>query len=196
MIDFLKSIDQSILLFINGLHHPVLDQVMWIISARITWIPLYVLFLYFGWKYLPKKFLLFYVFFAILAVAFSDLVSVHAFKNVFERYRPSHHTTLTHLLHFYEIKPEEFYKGGQYGFISSHAANFFSLAIFVGLSLKPALPKFLYLLIGIGILVSISRVYLGVHYPSDVVVGAIVGSLIGYLFFELYRRLTIVKSRN
>lgn len=183
MIEYLEELDRSIVLAINGWHTPFFDQLMWWISAKITWLPLYLLLLYLGFKNLDRKQFIFFVASVLVAVAAADLISVHLFKNVFLRYRPSHHALLTEKLHFYEIHPGEFYKGGQYGFVSSHASNFFALAVTVGLILKKYYTKLLWILIAIGILVCFSRIYLGVHYLSDVLVGAMIGSVMAFVSY-------------
>jgi undecaprenyl-diphosphatase len=180
MIDYFEKIDQKIVLFLNGLHSPFLDEVMWAISARLTWIPLYLLLIYLAFKSFERKTFWYFIVFAILGVVIADQCSVHLFKNTFERYRPSHHT--------------EYYKGGQFGFISSHAANFFVLAVFVGKVLKTNYPKLIWILISIGVLISLSRVYLGVHYLSDVTVGALLGTFIGIGLANYFQRKFIVSK--
>lgn len=184
MDNFLEKIDQAIVLTINSWHNPILDEVMWEISSKLFWIPFYFFLIYLGYKKLMIRQLVFFICIAILSVVISDLISTYCFKEVFQRYRPSHNLLLMGKLHFYEIKPGEYYQGGMYGFISSHAANFFALSIFVGSSLKRFYPKLIYILLLISGFVSLSRVYLGVHYLSDVIVGGIVGSSIAYLSYR------------
>lgn len=184
MDNFLEKIDQVIVVTINSWHTPLLDEVMYLVSSKIAWIPLYFFLIYLAYKKLPLKQVLFFVIIAIVSVIFSDLVSTYFFKEVFQRYRPSHNLLLMDKLHFYEMKNGEFYQGGEYGFISSHAANFFAFSIFVGLSLKNFYGKLIYTLLLISCFVSISRVYLGVHYLSDIICGAIVGSCIAYLLYR------------
>lgn len=185
MIEFLEEIDRSIVLAINGWNNPFMDELMWWISARITWIPLYLFLLYLAYKKLTRNQLFLFLGLIGLTIALTDLTSVHLFKNVFLRYRPSHNLLLTDKLHYYLIKPGEYYKGGEYGFISSHAANFFAIITFVFLVLGKAHPKLIFPLIFIGIIIAYSRMYLGVHYLSDVFVGALVGSLIAFLVHRL-----------
>lgn len=185
MIEFLEEIDRSIVLAINGWNNPFMDELMWWISARITWIPLYLILLYLAYKNLTRNQLFLFLGLIGLTIALTDLTSVHLFKNVFLRYRPSHNLLLTEKLHYYLVKPGEYYKGGEYGFISSHAANFFAIITFVHLVLRKAYQKLIFPLLFIGMIIAYSRIYLGVHYLSDVCVGAIVGSLIAFLVHRL-----------
>jgi undecaprenyl-diphosphatase len=116
-----------------------------------------------------------------LTVLISDQVSVNLFKEVFQRYRPSHNLEICQELHFYQTKPGEFYRGGLYGFISSHAANYFGMLAFVLPLLGYKLNWLKIIAVVIGFIVGLSRIYLGVHYPSDVILGASIGLLIGWI---------------
>ena len=188
----LESIDRAIVLFVNGLNTPLLDEIMWFLSGRFSLIPLYLLLLILlksqnSWR---NTFIILSG--LTLSILLADQISVHLFKNGFERYRPSHNEELKYLLHFYEVKPGEYYQGGKYGFVSSHAANFFALIAFIFPFYKEKKNWILAGLMLVGILVAISRIYLGVHYFSDVLVGAILGILVGFsirslikLFFKL-----------
>ena len=188
MIDFLESLDQSILLTINSWNSPFLDEVMWIVSGKLTWIPFYFLLLFLFMRKAGLKKAGLFVACLILAVAIADLSSVHLFKEVFLRYRPSHHTLLTDQLHFYQCADGGLYKGGMYGFVSSHAANFFAVCTFAFLTLRKYYPRIFPYLFFVAVLVAYSRMYLGVHYLSDVLVGGLLGvisALIAYRFVFL-----------
>ena len=184
MLDYFEAIDKSIVLAINSLHSPLLDEAMWLISGTIIWIPMYLFLIYLAYHHFGKKNTIYFVVLVIAAIALSDLISYQLIKDSVQRYRPSHNLELAPKLHFYKQKNGELYQGGQYGFVSSHAANFFAFALLVGLIFKDKAPKLIYTLFAIAILVSFSRIYLGVHYLSDILGGALLGSIISFLIWK------------
>ena len=173
MIETLKSWDTQLFLFLNGEHNVFWDFVMFWASNKLIWIPLYITFIFFIYKY-HKTNTLWFLLATILLIALSDLISVHLFKNVFMRLRPCHESSLEGLVHLVNNKC-----GGQYGFISSHATNHFAIATFLSIHLGSKIKYFSFLIILWAAFISYSRIYLGVHYPGDVFGGVIVGSLIG-----------------
>lgn len=187
-MNFLLEIDKRILLFLNGMHSPLMDEIMWFFSRVPVWIPLYILLVVFIVLKFGKKSWLIIPIIALL-IACSDQTSVHFFKNVFHRLRPSHEPSLEGLLHFVHN-----YHGGLYGFISSHASNTFALATFLSLLFRKKWFSWT-IFVWAGI-VSYSRIYLGVHYPGDVVCGALWGVLLAIIFFALYRRLESILYQN
>lgn len=174
----LERLDTSLFLFFNSLHSPFWDEVMWMVSGKFTWIPLYLA-LIFIIIYYQKNRAIFIVPLLILAVVISDQVSVHCFKEVFERLRPCHDASLEGLVHIVRGRC-----GGKYGFVSSHAANTFGIAILSLLILKRR--WYTILIITWAVIVSYSRIYLGVHYPGDILGGALLGMLIGYALYYFY----------
>lgn len=186
MIVYLNQIDKAILFFFNGLHTPLLDQVMLFITGKFIWIPLYILIVgLLMWKYKKASWLV--IMALVLAIAASDQFASTICKPTFKRLRPCHHELLKSKLHI--INPA----GGKYGFISSHAANTFALAIFMVLALKEKRSWIGYPLLVWAGLVSLSRVYLGVHYPSDIFFGAISGIFWAWLFWKGFEK---VESRR
>lgn len=179
MIAFLESLDRSLLLFINGWNSPLFDHIMWFISGKTSWIPLYLALLFFIVRKERKYWWLAFIALG-LAITLADQISVKGFKEVFERYRPSHNLELKGLLH--HVKG---YHGGMYGFVSSHAANSFAIAVFLALFFKNR--KASIALIAWATIVSYSRVYLGVHYPADIVCGAILGATMAFLSYSIYQ---------
>jgi undecaprenyl-diphosphatase len=180
MIELLDQIDRKLFLFFNGIHSPFWDLVMWNISKTEIWLPLYAIVLFFIFR--RHKWKGFIPFFAlVILVLVSDQGSVHLFKNVFQRLRPCHQPELTGLVHIVNGKC-----GGLYGFISSHASNTFAFAMFVSFYFK--YKPFTWIIFAWAGVVSYSRVYLGVHYPFDILFGAAYGIFAGYFVFKLYQK--------
>lgn len=178
-MEYLELIDRQLLLAINGFNSPFLDFIFYHISQTITGMPLYLFIIYYFFKKFSKPRAFQYTVVLVLSVALADLTSVHLFKNLFERYRPSHNTEIQDMLHYVNE-----YQGGKYGFVSSHAANLFALATFLLLVFKRnALTIFVFIWACLG---SYSRMYLGVHYPSDIIGGALLGALIANILYRFY----------
>jgi undecaprenyl-diphosphatase len=174
----IEQLDTDLFLFLNSIHSPLWDDIMWTISARLTWVPLYLIILWMFFRLTGRRVIL-VTLFVIAAITLSDQLSVHAFKEVFLRLRPCHEPSLEGLVHIVRGKC-----GGQYGFVSSHAANSFNIAVFSLLLLRKR--WFTITILFWAALVSYSRVYLGVHYPGDIIGGAILGTVIGLSIYHSY----------
>ena len=177
MINF----DTELFLFLNGLHADWLDPVMTFISGKLTWTPFYLVLLYLVIKNYKKQSILI-ILGIILLIVCSDQISSGIFKPLFERPRPCHNEAIKDLVYL-----PNGHCGGAYGFISSHACNVFALAVFMTNILKRYYRKIGWVMFVWASLVAYSRIYMGVHYPGDVIVGAAVGAIIGWLMFKAYR---------
>lgn len=196
MIDKIEALDRSLFLFLNGLHAPWLDPIMWWVSTTILWIPLFLFVLYYTHKKGNWKLMLTALIGVGVCILLSDRISVELFKEVFQRFRPTHNAEIGDLVHTV-IKPNgEEYRGGQFSFVSSHATNFMSLAVFVYLLLRQYSRGWLWLFPWVG-LVAYSRIYLGVHYPADIIGGALLGTVIGLFVYWLYLKIKpLIKSKK
>ena len=183
MLENLEALDRSAFLAINGWHAPWADQPMLLVSEMAFWFPLYLLFFFlihrrFGWRGL-----LWSVPVIGAMILFSDKGSVLLFKETVQRLRPCHEPSLQGLVHLVKEGC-----GGRFGFVSSHASNHFAIALFMmgalGGTPRWAIPALLVW----ASLIAYSRVYLGVHYPGDVLVGALYGACIGAIFAVVFRK--------
>jgi len=175
MFEWLNQIDTQLFLWLNACNNPFLDHFFTFFTAKEVWYPLYLLLLIlFFQKYKLQG--IWVAMFFILAIVASDQIS-GLIKTLVERPRPTHNLAIMDLVN----APTG--KGGMYGFVSSHAANSFALTFLLALLLKRRRIWIAFLLWAV--LTSYSRIYVGVHYPLDVVCGAFLGSLIGWGMYKL-----------
>ncbi len=188
MLDWLLNLDRDVFLYLNGIHSPSWDSFMWWVSRTNSWIPLYIILLIVViYRERPFRFVYTLVFIA-LVVLLDDQISV-LIKNLVQRPRPTHNLEIAGLVHIVND-----YKGGQYGFVSSHAANVFGIATFLANQFKGY--KWGIFLFAWAALVSYSRIYLGVHYPLDIIFGAILGVLIGVQCYVFKVRTAVYIGRQ
>jgi undecaprenyl-diphosphatase len=179
----LLNLDTRAFLFLNNLGSPALDPWMNRVSGELFWAPLYLFLLWQLYRLYGLRVWAWLVLAIALLVTLTDQGSVHLFKDVFQRLRPCHEPGLEGLFRLAKASG----CGGQFGFVSSHAANTAGLAVAVGLWLRPQFNYAIYLLLVWSALVSFSRIYLGVHYPGDVLAGSIFGAMVGYLVYKTTR---------
>jgi len=179
-MEFLNSIDTELFLWINGMHNAFFDSIMYWMSHKLFWIPMYLLIIYLLIKRYKMRGILM-VLFIVLVIVLCDQTASHLLKNWVGRLRPSHEPSLAGLVHLSKAGP-----GGLYGFASSHAANCFGLTAFLCFVLDRKFKLLKYWMILWAILVSYSRIYNGVHYPGDVLAGSLIGIAYGYLIAKAY----------
>lgn len=180
MIEYLQQLDEKWLLAINGFNSPALDTVMGWLSDRWIWIPFY-LFLVVAIILKYKKHAIPLLLLVVLLIVASDQLASGILKPWVHRLRPSHEPDIQPLLHLVNG-----YKGGKYGFVSSHAINVFSLSFYLFFIARNKIKWLPYVLFPWATAVSYSRIYLGVHYPFDVLVPAILSIPLAYATSKIY----------
>lgn len=189
MIAWLEQVDRELVLAINGGHSEYFDNLMLLFSEKLTWIPLYVVCLIALWKAFGLRNGLISLLFIGLTIALADMGSVKLFKEVFLRYRPCHNLEIGPMIHLVDG-----HCGGKYGFVSSHAANHFAIAVFLSGTIGRRWKWTRYALILWALVIAYSRIHLGVHYPLDVVAGGLYGSFIALSTTWLWDRLVLRRN--
>lgn len=173
MIDWLNTIDTQVFLALNGLHAPYFDAFMKLFTGKWIWVPMYAAVLFAVVRNYRWRQTLAVLVCVALAITIADQVCATLIRPEVCRLRPSNpENPLSEMVHIVGG-----YRGGSYGFPSCHAANSFALASF--LTLLFANSKLSLFIFAWAVLNSYSRVYLGVHYPGDLLVGAIIGTAAG-----------------
>ena len=174
-MDTLLQWDSSLFLKLNGMHTPWWDTAMLFVTRKETWLPVYLLLLFLIIReYKGKSW--FILVFLILGLVVSDQ-ACNIIKELVQRFRPGNDPAISDLTHIV------LRKGGNYGFPSSHAANTFFVMTFTGYFFRNRLSLAMLLLWAL--LVSYSRIYVGAHYPVDILAGWLLGLFTGWLFFRL-----------
>ena len=181
MLESILDYEEGLFLFLNSLQSPMGNQFMWLFSSKIAWVPVAVFFIvvlcYKNW-HRKKELLLLFVAIA-LVITLCDQFASTICKPFFARLRPTHHPDFME-----NVKTVFDYSGGRYGFISSHAANAFGFA-----ALTSQIFKYKFYLVAIytwAVINSYSRIYLGVHFISDIVAGILAGLFFGWIVYKMY----------
>lgn len=185
MIEELLELDKNLLIYLNNLGSETWDGLWLIITNKLSSIPLYALLLFLIYKKLGLKYLLAIVFVIATMITFTDQIT-NVFKDGFMRARPCRAEGVMEYIRFVAVRC------GKYGFFSGHSSNSMAAAIFAGLVLRPYYKKLIFILILWSFIVAYSRIYVGVHYPIDIVCGMLFGAFSGALFYKLN---TIVQKR-
>ena len=177
--------DTNLFLFLNSFHNEFFDSFMAIVSGKIIWIPFYAAIFYAAIRRWKKE-SIWVILALILCIVLADQVASGVLKDWVQRPRPSHEPIIDGLVHLVNG-----YKGGAFGFASSHAANAFALAMLSSLVFRQRLYGFFVFLWAA--LIAYSRIYLGVHYPGDILAGIIIGLLSALI---LYFVLILIRPRH
>ncbi|CAN5319401.1 phosphatase PAP2 family protein [soil metagenome] len=179
MLYQLKEWDEQLLLFLNSFHTEWLDPVVLLVTKTEFWIPLYLILIFLIFKNYKREGWLIMAGIA-LTILLADQITSGVMKPFFHRLRPSHQPTFQGIIHLVDG-----YRGGLYGFASSHAANTTGVAFFIFLLFKNKY-KWIGLIFLWAFVMSYTRIYLGVHYLGDILVGALVGLGSGYSGYKFY----------
>jgi len=183
----MQQIDQSVLFFLNGLHNQFFDLFFGYATRAEIYLPLYLLGIWLAYKQFGKKIWIFAIF-IILTVLLTDQ-SCNILKETVCRLRPTHNPEIASFIHTVND-----YEGGRYGFPSAHACNTFGIAVFLYCVLRPKRWGVTAILFTWAAMMSYSRIYLGVHYPGDILCGAALGVLIGLGMAMFFRKISALKK--
>ena len=201
MIEFLKELDTKLFLYLNSLNNDFFDSIFLWVTEKYSWLFLYfIILLLLIWRYMAVRvqlspgeglrapsfhinksywpWLLLAAVCVSLLVALSDQVSVHLFKNVFQRLRPGHEPELYDIVHL----PRR--RGGQFGFVSGHATGSFAVAYFTSRIID--LKWYTWVIFFWAVIFSYSRIYIGVHYPGDSIFGALLGFFLAWMMLRVW----------
>ncbi|MFS4456260.1 phosphatase PAP2 family protein [Maribacter sp. 2304DJ31-5] len=181
MLETLLELDKELFLYLNGLGNASWDNFwQFVTHSKLTSIPLYLLLLILSYKQLGLKNTVLLVVAVVLLITVSDQLS-NFFKYGVARLRPCHDPDVSPFMRLVKS-----YCGGKYGYFSAHASNSFAIAAFFGIVLRSRFKNFGIFLFIWAAFIAYSRVYIGVHFPLDIITGAVIGSLFGWVFAKLF----------
>lgn len=178
-MDSLLQFDKDLLIWFNASHSQFWDAMMMFLTRIEFWIPFFILVAYQIFKNKSREALWWLIGLFVL-VLIGDLISTHLFKNILQRFRPSHEPSLYGIVNL--VKG---YTGDKFGFVSSHATAVFAFAIYTSTLFKNSIYTVFIILWSL--LIVYTRLYLGLHYPGDIIGGIILGCVLGYFMFRISR---------
>lgn len=185
MLDKILEFDKELLIFLNGLGSSTFDPFWMIITKQSSWIPFFLLLLYFVFKKSGTKKGIVIVLFVFLLILVNDQTT-NIIREIFKRLRPCNDPSVNQIIRiFFDPIKKEFYKPIQFSFVSGHASNSMATMLFIFLLMRKHY-KYIGLAFIFPIVFAYSRIYLGVHYPIDILGGFIYGGTLGFLFYKLY----------
>lgn len=179
-MDAIAQFDTQVFFFLNGLHTTWLDPIMYYLTNTLTSLPVYILIIYLLFKKFSSK--IWIPLICIIAcIALTDQITSGIMKPAFERLRPTHEPLFKDKIHTVNN-----YTGGKFGFASSHAANTFGITMLTFLLLRKDNRYIGWLFLWAAV-ISYTRIYLGVHYPGDVLAGAVIGLIGGLIIYKVFK---------
>ncbi|RSK40541.1 phosphatase PAP2 family protein [Mangrovimonas spongiae] len=179
MLEQILHLDTELFIYLNTLGTKSWDAFWMFYTTKFYWIPLYAVLLFFIFKEENKKMFLLTLVLIVAMVTFTDQIT-NVFKHGLMRPRPCHEEALQSLMRL--VKP---YCGGKYGYFSGHASNSMAVAVFSSLLLRRRFKNLIWIMVIWSIAMGYSRIYIGVHYPLDVLSGLTFGALSGFMFYKL-----------
>jgi len=184
MLDKILSLDEKLFVYLNGLGAETYDGFWLIVTKQYNWIPLFLLLLYLVYNKLGVKQTLYLMLFVAVLLVFTDQIT-NLFKSGFQRLRPCNNPDICTKIRIVQARKS-------FGFFSGHAANTMAVATFLYLIFKRDF-KYFWLLFLWPLIFAYSRIYLGLHYPLDIISGYLFGVIMGFLMFKLYQ---VVQKRD
>jgi undecaprenyl-diphosphatase len=178
MLAKILSLDEKLFIYLNGLGSETYDGFWLIITKQVNWLPLFLLLLYLIYKKLGTKQTLYLLLFVAVLLLFTDQIT-NLFKNGVQRLRPCNNPYINTKIRIVQSR-------SSFSFFSGHAANTMAVATFLYLILKDKIKYFGFLFLW-PLIFAYSRIYLGLHYPLDIVSGYLFGAIFGFLMFKLYQ---------
>ncbi|HZY77924.1 MAG TPA: phosphatase PAP2 family protein [Cyclobacteriaceae bacterium] len=184
LLQQLMEWDRQLLVWLNSFHADWLDPVMYYTSQTLFWLPLYLFLIYLMVKDFRKEWWM-PLLGIVVTILLADQITASLMKPYFARLRPSQEPALIGIVHLVRDYNGEIYTGGLYGFASSHAANTFGTATFFTLLLRRKHPWIKWLFLWAAAM-TYTRIYLGAHYPGDILAGTVVGVTSAYVGFKVF----------